>query len=289
LNIDAKRMRADETIDLREAAARVWSKRWWILVSVLVCCFPIAAAVFLMTPVYRATSVMVPAGAGPQDLSGALNGALGPLGGLASLAGINVGPNGGETVEALAVLTSREFTEAFVRDRQLMPKLFRRKWDPSANTWKPGVTPPTPARAYKYFDKRIRSVLLDKKTGLVTIQIDWRDPLEAAAWNNELVQRLNTEMRARAIDKANASLSYLEKELSRTNQVPTRDAINRLVEAQVKQRMLANVTQEFAFRVVDKALPPDRDDPIMPQTALWLSGGVALGLVIGVARALLIQ
>jgi LPS O-antigen subunit length determinant protein (WzzB/FepE family) len=53
------------------------------------------------------------------------------------------------------------------------------------------------------------------------------------------------------------------------------------MEAQMNQRMLANVTEEYAFRVVDKALPPDVDDTIRPRKLQLVVMGAAVGLLIG--------
>ncbi len=72
-----------------------------------------------------------------------------------------------------------------------------------------------------------------------------------------------------------------------TSTMEARDAISRLMEAQVKQRMLANVTQDYSFRVVDRAIPPDKDDPISPQKALLLVSGVLLGLAVGIVGVFL--
>jgi len=273
--------------DLRLTLRQLWVKRWWIAASALVFMCLFGTAAFLIAPRYRASAVMISAGTERQGLSGSLAGSLGSLGGLASLAGINLGGNGGETEEALAVLRSRQFTDAFIRDKQLMPKLFARIWDARTQSWKPGRKPPTIAKAAKYFDKSIRAILQDKKTGLVTLQIDWKDPGEAAAWANEMVQRLNAEMRARARAKTDASVGYLEKELNTTTVVSTREAINRLIEVQIRQRMLANVTAEFAFRVVDPALPADKDDPVWPQKPLWIVAGAAVGISVAVFGVLL--
>ena len=240
-----------------------------------------AAVAFLMTPVYRATTILVPASNG-RSVEG-LGSALDQLGGLASIAGITLGNKGSDTEEALAVLRSREFTERFINERGLMPKLFSSKWDAQGGKWKvPERSQPTPAKAYRYFSKKIRSITQDRKTGLVTLQIDWTDRQEAAAWANELATRLNEEMRSRAIANADASVGFLEKELQRTSTVETREAISRLMEAQVKQRMLANVTHEYAFRIVDKALPPDADDPVRPQKVAMLLAGPAVGLVLAI-------
>ena len=122
-------------------------------------------------------------------------------------------------------------------------------------------------RAFKVFNAA-RSVTQPVRGGLVNVTIEWRDPEQAAAWANLLVARLNSEMRTRAIASTDRSVSYLEKELTGTSNLGTQQAINRLIETQVNQRMLANVTQEYAFRVVEKALPPEPDDKVGPSKPL---------------------
>ncbi len=275
-------------MDLRSLVTLLWARRRWIGVSMVVVTLICAAIAFLMQPVYRATVVFVSATAGQGGLTGPLSSMLDSLGGLASQAGINLSSTSDSSVEeTLAVLKSRQLTMAFINDKNLMPKLYAKKWDAAAHRWKvPLDDQPTEARAFKKFDKDIRNVDRDKKSGLVTLQIDWRDRNEAAAWANELVRRINVEMRARAITKADDSLGFLQKELGTTTDVDTRDAVNKLIETQVKQRMLADVTPDYAFRVVDKAVAPDKDDPIRPQKLALLLAGPLAGFALGVACVL---
>jgi uncharacterized protein involved in exopolysaccharide biosynthesis len=272
----------DEPVDFTALYARLRSRRWWSFASVLSFSIIFAAIAFLTTPVYRATVVLAPA-----NTEHGTN-AFGPssaLGGLAS--GLGLGPKDLETEEALSVLRSREFTEKFVEDLQLMPKLFAKKWDSTTGSWRAEVSkPPTLARAYKYFNEKIRSVIEDKKTGLITVQIDWTNRDDAAAWANELVLRLNAEMRARAIAKADGFKKFLDKEAETASTVEARDAISRLMEVQVKQRMLASVVQDYSFRVVDRAIPADIDDPVWPKKWLLIISGVMLGLAVGVVGTL---
>jgi uncharacterized protein involved in exopolysaccharide biosynthesis len=279
----------DDPIDLRAFAARLWSRRLWIVASVILFTAAFAAVALRMTPIYRTATVFVSASVGSSGIRQLLGGALGSLGDLAPLAGINVGSGSVETEESLAVLKSRHFTEAFIEDRHLMPELFPTKWDVQNRKWKTDVVPPTPAQAYKYFNNTIRSVLQDKKTGLITLQIDWRDRTEAAEWANDLLKRVNAEMRSRAIGSASASVGYLEKELNTTSVVDTREAISRLMEAQINKRMLANVTEEYAFRVVDRAMAPDKKDVFKPKKLLLLVAGFALGALVGVVGVLLVD
>jgi len=270
-------------IDLRLAAVTLWSRRWWILAAIILCTAAFTGAAFMLTPIYRATTVVVPAGEGRSGMSTV----LGQLGGLASIAGIDVGSSDSQGQEALAVLRSREFTEGFIRDEQMMPELFPDRWDGEAHRWKgPQERWPTLIQGFRYFDKHVRTATRDKQTGFITIDIDWRDPQKAASWANRLVARLNAEMRSRAIASTNASVSYLEKELATTPAVETRLAINRLMEEQINKRMLANVTEEYALRVIDRALPSDPKDIFRPNKVLLLLLGPAAGLLLGAAVVL---
>jgi uncharacterized protein involved in exopolysaccharide biosynthesis len=277
----------DPGIDLGELFSRLWTGRLWLLASVVVFTAGFTIAAFVMKPEYRSSTVLTPANAEREGMGG-LGSALGQLGGLAALAGVNLGGNSADVEEALAVLQSREFTEAFIRDRNLLPKLYPKLWDDVNQRWKvPAAKQPTLAKGYQRFDHSIRTVVRDKKTGLVTLEIDWKDRKEAADWANDLVARVNAEMRDRAIRKAEAYIGYLEKELTGTTVVAAREAINRLIEAQIKQHMFANVNLDYSFRVVDKALPSDADDPVKPKKALMIVEGFAVGVAVGIAAVLL--
>jgi len=281
---------SDSDVDLRTLLRLLWKGKWLIVASTVVSTALLAVLAFVTTPIYRATTVLVPASV-DRNGAGALGGMLGQFGGLASLAGVNVGSGGNsETEVSLAVLRSRQFTEAFLRDLNLLPVLFHGRWDAGAKQWE-GATEdwPTLAQGNKFFDREVRSVAYDRKTGLVTLQVDWSDPAQAAAWANELVARANAEMRRRAIEDARASVDYLEKELTATTTIDTRSAISRLMEAQIKQRMLANVTVEYAFKVIDPALAPDPKDMIRPKRLLLVAFGAAMGMLLGVIAALLMR
>lgn len=268
-----------EDLDLRALWARLVRGRRIIAASVAVSTTVFALVAFIMTPVYRATTVLTPA-----NLSGApsKNSALGALGLLGGAAGLSVRAAGTDTAEALAVLRSREFTEAFIREAGLMQYLYSRRWDAQRKEWKgTGADQPTIAQALKYFNKQ-RVVTEDKLTGLYSVQVEWRDPVQAALWANELVARLNDVMRKRAITRTSAYLDYLQKELTSTQGVETRGAIARLIEEQINERMLANVTPEYSFRVVDRALVPDKRDPVRPRKPLLLMLGAITGAFVGV-------
>ncbi len=279
----------DPFLNLAVLLRQIQRGRWWIIASVIISTVLFSAAAFMISPTYRAVTVFIPVSAERNNLAGSANSAIGQLGGLASLVGIGAGSGDPATAEALGVLRSRQFTDRFILEDNLMPMLFSTKWDAKAKAWKPDARPaPTIGRAFKYFDKSIRTVVQDNKTGLITLQIDWVDRNAAAFWANDLVKRLNAEMRARAISNADASIAFLERELPTTAVLETRESINRLIETQVKQRMLANVTEQYAFRVVDEATAPDSDDTVGPPKLLLLVAGPLVGLALSVGCVLML-
>ncbi len=81
--------------------------------------------------------------------------------------------------------------------------------------------------------------------------------------------------------RADSAVGYLEKEFESSTAVATREAIGHLIEAQAKQRMLAVVTQEFAFRVIDRAVAPDNDDRHFPPRLVVAIAGPIVGLIFG--------
>jgi uncharacterized protein involved in exopolysaccharide biosynthesis len=244
------------------------------------------ALAFIMTPVYRGFAVVAPVISDNNPLTQGMDSPAG--GGL--LSALTLGPSEADRVtdEEMTVLRSREFTERFISDNNLLPVLFPKLWDPRAARWKEGVKKiPTLARGYIAFDK-IRKLDLDADNDFVTLQIDWTDRVKAAEWVNQLAERLNDEMRSRAIANADASLVYLRKELESTFDVATREAISRLMESEIKKKMLAHVTQEFEVRFVDKATVADADFPQRPNKPLMAGIGLVFGLLVGIAVALLL-
>ncbi len=62
--------------------------------------------------------------------------------------------------------------------------------------------------------------------------------------------------------------------------------LHRLIESEMKEIILANINEEFAFRVIDPAAPPG--EPFRPRWGQMLAIGGALGLTAGVTLSLLL-
>src|SRR4051812_43282135 len=113
-------------LDLATLFKIIWLRRWLVIICTLATAAAFVAAAFILTPVYRAETVVVPGDA--DNRTGGLGSMLGQFGGLAAMAGLDLSSKGSMTEEALAVLRSRGFTEGFLRDEAILPQLFAKKW-----------------------------------------------------------------------------------------------------------------------------------------------------------------
>ena len=243
-----------------------------------------AIVAFSMTPIYRSRVILAPVTDANNSLTAGIDTQLG--GGLISAL------TGGEseikmqTDEEMTVLSSREFTEKFISDYDLLPVLFSKSWDARAHRWKQGLKKiPTLGRGYVAFEK-IRKIDFDELNQFVTLQVDWTDRFKAAEWANRMAERLNDELRDRSLRRAEAELAYLQKELENTSGVEAHAAISRLMEGQIKKKMLARVSQEFEVRVVDKAMVADAEYPQRPNKILLSGIGLVFGILLSIAVSL---
>lgn len=268
----------DDQIDLLRLWRTLWQGKWLIAgITGFIVALCLAYALFA-TEWYRADVLLTPAEAkSTQGLADQLSG-LGSLSGLASLAGITIG--GADTAEPLAVLTSRDFTRAFIVEQDLLPVLFVDDWDAKTGRWKATDPQDQPDiyDAVKYFDEDIRRVKEDKKTKLVTVTIEWTEPQVAAEWANLLVKRLNDRMRQRSLQEAESNVSYLKRELADANIVTLQQSVGRLLESELQKAMLARVNEEFAFRIIDRAEAPKWRS--RPKRALIMGFGVIAGVLL---------
>ena len=195
-------------------------------------------------------------------------GGLAQLGGLASLAGINLGAGGGSQ-NAVAVLKSKDFAREFISDKDLVPVLMSDRLT---------AQPPVDIRdAVERFDKEVRAIGEDKKTGLLTLSITWTDPALATEWANELVRRANARLRAQALQEAERNIKYLQGEIAAPNVTSLQQAIGKVIESEMQKLLLARGNEEYAFKVIDKAVQPKKR--AKPQRAIVV---LIAGLVGGV-------
>lgn len=288
----------DDEIDLRELFSVIWQGKWLIIAITTV--FAIGSVVFaIMQPnIYKSEALLAPAA---EEQGGGLSALASQFGGLASLAGVNLGGKGGtdKTQLAIEVLKSRQFTSEFIQKHSILADLMAaKKWNREqdtisyneddylveTNTWvreveAPLKPEPSMQEAYKVFSK-IFTVNSDKETGMVTLAVEHLSPIVAQKWVDWLVQDINKVMKERDVAEANRSSEFLNKQIALTNVADIKTILYKLVEEQAKTIMFAEVRDEYVFKTIDPALVPE--EKAKPKRALICVLGTMLGGMLGI-------
>ena len=264
----------DDEIDLRELFRSLWAGKWLISGITFVAAV-IAVIVALMMPnIYRAEALLAP---NSQDGAGGLSALAAQYGGLASLAGINLGGGSADKVAlGLEILKSRKFISEFIeRHDILVPLMAVDGWDEetgdlnidadaydvTAKRWIRDVSPPkkqipSTQEAYRVFIKKF-SVSQDTKSGFVNVEVEHYSPTVAKQWVDWLVDDLNAFIMQQDVTEAEEAIEYLNKQIANTSLAELQNVFFRLIEEQTKTVMLAKVSDEYLLKTLDPAVAPE--------------------------------
>jgi len=266
---------SDDKISLRQIWQILWRGKQIVIATTIIFALGSVTYALLAKEIFRAEVLLVPATEQSAPMIG------GQLGGLAALAGVNMG-GGRRDVEALAVLQSRKFARDFIEQLNLMPVFFVEDWDAEEGRWRENDPAEAPdiRDGVKFFRENILKVSEERTTGLVTLAIEWTDPGVAAEWAGILVRRLNDRLREGALQEAQTNVAYLQSEMAKTTLATLQESIGRLLESELPKLMLAKGNEEFAFKIVDPAVAPKQR--VRPKRALTTIIGTMLGGLLGI-------
>jgi LPS O-antigen subunit length determinant protein (WzzB/FepE family) len=293
----------DDEIDLKELFAVLWAGRLKIFAITAV--FAIASMAYALSVPnqYKATALLMPS----QSDGGGLSGALGQLGGLASLAGVSIG--GGESSEsqvAQEIMKSWSFIESFIANNDLAVEVFAAEgWDKGSNrlhidqdvydietnAWliedDYGVMgPPNSWDLYESFSKMF-AVSEDKKTGLVSVSIEYYSPLLAKHWLDLYILAINKHMQEQKMIKVSRNIEYLEAQIEKTAITEMQEVFYTIIEEQIKSKMLAEASPNYAFEAVSPSMVPAEKS--QPKRALICVLGLLLGGMLSVLLVLVMH
>ena len=294
----------DDEIDLKELFSVLWAAKKLIVAVTAV--FAVVSVIYALSVPnqYQATALLTPAQQDGAGLSGAL-GKLGGLGGLASLAGVDIGGGGGGEAEiAQEILLSWGFVEKFIEENDLDVEVFAADgWDRESNqlsididlydidarrwTRNPpsGKTVnPTSWEIYEEFLEMV-SISTDKKTGLISLSVEYFSPHIAKQWVDQLVEAINQHMQQRKLQMVNTNIEYLEAQIEKTSIARMKEVFYTVIEEQIKSKMLAEASPEYVFVTISAAMVPEVKS--QPKRALICILGVLLGGMLSVAFVLI--
>ncbi len=172
----------------------------------------------------------------------------------------------------MVIVTHGRLAEEFIKHHSLLDALFEDSREP-----------PTLWLGVLRLRDGVLSIGEDRRRGTLIVAIEWADPKMAADWANEYVALANELIRTRAIDDSTRNIAYLNEQIERTNVMEVQRVMYNLIEAETKNLMLANVRLDYAFNVIDPAVPPELR--ISPRRKVMVLVGLALGFICGVVVA----
>lgn len=288
-NPEQKRTSRNDEIDLRELFAVLWARKWFIAgVTAFFAVVSVIVALWLPNK-YKSTAVLAPVS------SSSLNSVASQLGGLAALAGISLG--GGQEDEsqiAMEVMQSWDFIDKFIKQNNLQVDVFAAKgWDREADKlvidasmydvashkWirtppKGKTAEPTSWELYKKFSKML-DVTADKKTGLISVSIEYYSPVVAKQWVEKFVDAINEHMRERKLEESSKNIEYLQDQINKTSIAQMQEVLYQLMENEIKNKMVAEASPEYEFATVSKAMVPEEKS--FPKRALIVVLAIFMG------------
>jgi len=228
--------------------------------------------------VYKAEVLILPSSPSPSPSPSP---SLGKFSGLASMAGLDMGSGiGVEGERALALLKTRSFLISHIKEKNLKPILFANQWSQSGGIWI--NEEPSDREASELLLGMIITFTDPKnKAGLVIFSLEWENPAnlnKIADMANGLISSMNFHAKQRAIVEAKNSISFLEKELEQTSILNSQTILYSMIEQQIQKIMLANIRDEFVFKVIDPAIVPKYPEESYKKIVVFL--GFFVGLMI---------
>lgn len=230
--------------------------------------------------------------------------------GLASMAGINL-PQTGDAIKsdlALSTLRSKEFFSHLVEtDKMLLVNLLaykkinsdtgrilidKKDYDIENDKWVrqpkgPYGQVPDYLEGHKEFHEKVFRASKDTKTGFITISVETVSPIYSQELLSLVIKELNAVARLNQINESNEALKFLKLELQTTTIDEVKRSINKLIETELKTKMLANINEDYLLKVIDRPFIPDlKSRP--KRSVICILGGL-ISLILSVFTLLILK
>ena len=227
---------------------------------------------FLATEIFEARAVIMPANQQAEQ---------GGMGAIAAQFGISP-PSTSNAAEVVSLLESNILMERVIDNHNLMPVLFTKEeiavMPAESRDWE-GI---------RYLKNKIFKINTVSGPGIgrnklpqgvIELTVEFKDPKKAAAILTSILTELTDYMSSEAKRVAETNKAYLESLIDKNADPLIRQKIYSLIARQIETSMMAEVKENFAFKILDPPKVPD--ERIRPKRAK----NVILAFVIAVFAA----
>jgi capsular polysaccharide biosynthesis protein len=258
-----------------------------------------------MKNIYGAKAIITPIA--PKD-SGGNSLAASIMQQAGGLPGIGL-PDSSSSAEIVTLLKSNILREKIITQYNLLPVLFSDQWDENTKKWKkrdlynPLTLMSSLICLIKPVDKKgtekiegvpdiwdglrklddMVKINNNVKDKTITIVVEFDDPIMAANIAGYFLAVLNDHMSSEAKRVALINRKYLEQQLDQTADPFIKQKVYNLIAQQIETSMMAEVKENFAFKVIDPPKAPDRK--MKPNRTEMALISLLASLLIGIAIA----
>ena len=275
----------EDEIDIKKLLQILWHGK--VFIVALTSVFSITAVLYSLTlpNVYQSNGLLSPVAESSSSQ------ALGNIGGLASLAGIDISSGtGGNVTKSL----QKARTFSFFRDN-ILPNIFlpdlvaMGSWDEENNTiiyneeifnqktqtWS---RLPSNQKSHKLFLDITN--IKENNNGFVTVSVKHRSPYIAQAWTELIVEQLNDFYRTKDKLEAQLAIDFLNTQMLQTRHTEIKQVIAQLIQQKMQQLTLIEANKFYVFSYLDSPLV--MEEKVEPNRKSISILGAVLGGLLGV-------
>jgi uncharacterized protein involved in exopolysaccharide biosynthesis len=289
-----------DEIDLLDYWRVIWKQRRMIGLIAALTVIVTAGISLTITDTYQAKAVIMPVTS--RESGGGSVGLAAIAQQFGGLPGITM-PGSSSASEIVSLLKSNILREKIIHQYNLMPVLFYRQWDSRHQTWNKGGVTLNPLYYFSLVGtdsvqtqsavpdtwdalrllNEIVKINQDAKQNTITIAVDFHDPEMAAKIVEYSLVTLTNYMSSEAKRVAATNRKYLEEQLGSTTDPFIKQKTYNMIAQQIEAGMMAEVKENFAFKVIDPPLAPDKI--IRPKRVQMVMLSLLAALFVGVFAA----
>lgn len=291
-----------EEIDLKELILKLWLKKFQILIVTTV--FALTSVIFSLSlpNIYSSNVKLVSTESSGQ---GGMQSLASKYGGLAAMAGINLGSQDGNSLlHATELVNSWPFMETFVEKYELQPKFMavtgwdedsreliydESLYDEKAMAWKYDAVSssgqsislkPTSFETYQEITKNFIKVTFDEESGIFEVLVNHYSPDVAFEVSQHLVNEINRYFKTQDQKEAEASIAFIQDKIKTTSNTDMLEVFYNMIESHTQTIMLTEVNEEYLIKTLVPAKVAEQKSS--PKRALISIIGTIIGFFIAV-------
>lgn len=257
---------ADDEINLIDYLKVILKHKKMIVAIVVVVVVVTAIYALFQTKIYEAKAMIAPAGARTD---------IGAMSAVAAQFGLATPPSSNAS-EIVNVLKSDILKERIVKKYNLYNVLFK------TDAFK-GKTEDQKAWAGIRTMTGILKINFSTKDNAITISAQYKDPKVAADLVKYTLDELTELMSGEAKRVADTNKKYLESQIDKTLDPFIRTKLYSMIAQQIETSMMAEVKENFAFKIIDPPRVPD--NAIKPKKRQMVMIAFVVSLFLGIFAA----